>query len=118
MAEITNAGYQDLRDHMQSTWKYIELRDDKGDTICRLSPDDPRVTWTHAADAQVLELSIVIKGSDAEVNLPQKFNSSVVFNVPEGGEPLTPVEEFTLFEMVTEEDQITVRHRIEVPQVV
>ena len=29
MAEITNAGYQDLRDHMQSTWKYIELRDDK-----------------------------------------------------------------------------------------
>lgn len=118
MAEITNAGYQSIRNHMENTWKYIELRDDQGQAILRLGTDDPRVSFTHAPGAQTLELSVVIKGDDAEVSLPQKFNSSVIFNEVTGGEAMTPVEEFALFEMTTTEDQITVRHRIEVPRMV
>lgn len=117
MAEITNAGYQSIRNYIENTWKFIELRDDAGAPILRLSTDDPRVTFTHAPESQVLELSIVIKGDDAGITLPQKFQSSVIFDQEAEGDALTPVEEFALFEMATTEDQITVRHRIEVPRV-
>ncbi|MDE5415488.1 hypothetical protein [Alkalihalobacterium chitinilyticum] len=117
MQEITLAGYQNIRTHMENSWKFIELRDDAGNPVVRLSTDDPRVSWTHAPDAQTLELSIVLKGDDAEISLPQKFNSSVIFGQASGGDALAPVTDFALFEMATTEDQITVRHRIEVPRV-
>lgn len=118
MAEITQVGYQGIRDYIEANWKFIELRDADGAKIVRLDTSDERVSFTHAPGAQTLELSIVITGSNAEITLPQTFAASVIFTSADGADAVTAVESFSPFEMTMEEDQITVRHRIEVPQTV
>lgn len=117
MAEITNYAYQNLRDYIQSNWQYIELQDEAGNAILRLSPTDSRYTWTHNAGDQTLKLQVVIKGSDTDITLPCTFAKSVIYNVATGGQPLSE-ETFTPFTVETEQDELTVIHNIQVPQVV
>lgn len=117
MAEITQAAYQNLRDYIQSNWKYIELQDDTGVAIVRLSPSDSRVTWTHTAGEQTLKLQVIIKGSDTDVTAPKTFSKSVIYNVATGGSQLS-VESFTPFTIEGDQDELTVIHSIEVPKVV
>ena len=118
MFEISQVGYQSIRDYIEANWKFIEVQDELGAKILRLDTTDPRVTWTHAPGAEVLELSVVISGSDSEVTLPKKFAASAVYTSAEATEPVTAVVPFSNFEMTMEEDQLTVRHQIEVPQVI
>lgn len=113
--EITNAGYQSIRDFIQGAWTYIELRDEVGTEILRLGVGDSRVSWTHVGDAQTLELQIVIKGDDSEVTLPQTFASSAIYAEGTAGEELA-VESFSNFTMESIGDELTVIHQIEVPQ--
>lgn len=114
--EITNAGYKTVRDFIQNTWTFLELRDELGAPILRLGVGDSRVTWEHIADARVLKLQIIIKGTDAEINLPQTFASSALFTEKTGGEGLA-VESFSNFTMESEGDELTVIHQLEIPQV-
>ncbi|MFD2638422.1 hypothetical protein [Piscibacillus salipiscarius] len=116
MAEITQDAYQDLRDYIQNSWQFIELQDDSGTAVLRLDPSDSRVTWTHTAGSQILQLQVVVKGSDTDITAPQTFAQSVIFNVASGGNPLS-TETFTAFTIEQDEDQLTVIHNIEVPQV-
>lgn len=119
MSEINTNGYQELRDYIQANWKYLELRDGSGNPIVRLQAGvDPRVTWTHNAGAQVLELTAVIKGSDSDIGaLPRTFASSAVFKVAANGSAFS-VEAFSSsFTIATVDDQLTVKHRIQVPKV-
>ncbi|PIC73336.1 hypothetical protein [Sporosarcina sp. P17b] len=118
MAEITQAGYKSIREHIEANWNHIELQDNLGAKIIRLDTSDPRVTFTHVPEAEVLELSIVVNGSDAEVTLPQTFAASAIYTSAGEATPVTAVEPYSNFEMTMEEDQITVRHRIQVPQTV
>ena len=117
MAEINENGYQSIRDFIQANWKYIELRDDTDTAVLRLDPTDPRVTFTHDTGSQTLELQIVVNGSDAEVTLPQTFASSAIYDVASGGTAYSE-ESFTSFTMEGTGDQLTVKHQIQVPQVV
>jgi hypothetical protein len=117
MAEITSYAYQNLRDYIQANWQYLELQDEAGTSIIRLSPTDSRCTWTHNAGDQTLKLQVVIKGSDTDITLPCTFAKSVIFNVATGGSPLSE-ESFTPFTIETEQDELTVIHSIQVPQVV
>ena len=118
MAAVTTNGYQDLRDHIQSTWKYIEIRDGSQAPVLRLECGvDPRVTWTHLAGAQTLEMQAVIKGSDADITLPKTFAGAAIFKVASGGTALS-AETFTAFDMTATTDQLTITYRIEVPEVV
>jgi hypothetical protein len=115
MAEINTAGYQSIKDYIQANWKYIELRN--GATpIVRLSPSDSRVTWTHQAGSQTLKLQIIVKGSDTDIPVPQTFTASAIYSVATGGSAYS-VESFTPFTMETDQDELTVVHNIQVPQV-
>ena len=116
MAEVTSAAYQDLRDYIQDNWKWIELRDGEDAAILRVDPADERVEWSHEAQAQVLELTITVKGENADITPPQAFASSAIFKAAEGGNAFS-VETFTSFTIETNEDELTVKHQIEVPQV-
>ena len=116
MAEITASAYQALRNYIQQNWQYIELRDDLGNPILRLSPSDSRVSWVHNAGDQVLKLQIVVKGSDADITKPQTFASSAIYDVATGGQPYS-IESFTPFTIESDMDELTVIHSIEVPQV-
>lgn len=116
MAEITAQAYQALRNYIQSNWKYIELRDDSGNAIVRLSPSDSRVTWTHNAGDQTLKLQVVIKGSDSDISKPKTFASSAIYDVATGGQAYS-IESFTPFTVESDMDELTVIHEIKVPQV-
>ena len=48
MAEIKWFDHQDLRDHIESTWTYIELRNENNQAILRLPISDPRVHRVHS----------------------------------------------------------------------
>lgn len=116
MAEVSAAAYQDIRDRIQSNWTYLELYDNNNAVIFRLAPSDARLTWTHAPGAQVLERQAVIKGNNADVTLPKTFAKSAIFKVATAGDALS-TETFTNFTMQTVDDQLTIRHRIEVPDI-
>ena len=64
MAEITSSAYQDIRNHIQSTWKYIELQDETGNKIIRLSPSDNRVI--SIIEGNNVKITLVVKGSDED----------------------------------------------------
>ena len=115
MAEINQAGYQAIRNYIQNNWKYIELQDTDGNPIIRLGIGDPRVSWTHKVGEQTLKLRIVVKGSDV-TPLPKTFAKSAIFDVARGGTPYA-VESFTPFTMAGNNDELTVEHSIEVPQI-
>ncbi|KPC97254.1 hypothetical protein LR69_04525 [Geobacillus sp. BCO2] len=116
MAEITSQAYQAIRNYIQANWKYIELRDDVGNAIVRLSPADSRVSWVHNAGDQVLKLQIVVKGSDADIIKPKTFASSAIYDVATDGQPYS-IESFTPFTIESDMDELTVIHKIQVPQV-
>ena len=116
MAEIKAAGYQDLRDHIEATWTYHELRDVAGDPIVRLALSDSRVTWTHTPGAQVLELTTIITGSDVDITLPQDFAGSALYKVATVGSALSE-ETYTQFTIEATNDVLTIKHRVEVPKV-
>lgn len=116
MAEINASGYQSIRDFIQSKWKFIELRDNTSQPILRLDTSDNRVSWTHTAGSQTLELTIVVKGGDVGITLPQTFASSAIYDVASGGSPYS-VESFTPFTMEGAGDELTVKHQIQVPKV-
>lgn len=115
MAEITSAGYQSIRDFVENNWKFIELRDSAGTPVLRIDTSDSRVSWEHTAGSQVLELKIVVKGSDAEVTLPQEFAQSAIFSDATGSEAYS-VETFSSFTMESDGDELTVIHKLEIPQ--
>jgi len=117
MAEITTFAYADLRNYIQANWNYIELQTDAGTPIIRLSPSDSRVTWTHTAGDQVLKLQVIVKGIDADITYPQTFGQSVIYNVATGGDAYS-TETFTPFTIESDDDELTVIHNIQVPQVI
>lgn len=116
MAEISSYGYQSLRDYIQSNWKYIELQNELNNPVLRLSPSDTRVTWIHNAGEQILKLQIIVKGSDTDITYPVTFTKSLIFDVATGGNAYSE-EPFTAFTIESDNDELTVIHSIEVPQV-
>jgi len=116
MSVVQNAGYQDIRNYIQDNWKYIELRDENQDPVLRIGIGDSRVTWTHTAGAQTLEMTCVIKGSDSDVKnlLPKTFAGAALFKVESEGSAMSE-EEFTNFTMSSESDQLTIIYQLEVP---
>ncbi len=117
MAEILAAGYENLRQHILDTWIWIELRDDLGDPVVRLDVSDSRVAWTSTdPTTNPLELVITVEGADADIPVPTTFRYSAIYNVGVSGSAFS-VEEFTQFTISANEDQLTVRHRIQVPQI-
>lgn len=114
MAEINNNGYQSIRDFIQANWQHIELQDEAGTTIIRLSPIDSRVT--SIIEGNIVKVSVIIKGSDTDITFPKTFAKSAIFNVATGGQPFS-VETFTPFTVESKFDELTVIHNIEVPRV-
>lgn len=114
--EISTAGYQSLRDFIQNNWTYIELRNEAGLPIIRLSTADPRVNWTHETGAQTLQLTAVITGADADITTPVTVAYSAIFDVTQGGESLSVVEFEHPFTLQDDNYQLTVNHQIQIPQ--
>lgn len=115
MAEITASAYSDLRNYIQTNWQYIELQDETGTAILRLSPADSRVT--SIIEGNSVKITVVVKGSDTDIVAPKTFSKSVIYNVATDGTPFS-TESFTAFTIETDQDELTVIHNIEIPQVI
>lgn len=117
--EISSAGYLDLRNYIESAngWKWAELRDSLGAVWKRISTDDPRVSWTHNAEDNPLELSITLTGSDMDMDLPEEFKTVALFKADTGGDALA-VGDITQVILEQETDQVIIRAQIQVPQII
>jgi len=116
--EITTEGYQSLRDHIEAEWIYIELRETEGGNVWkRVSTTDGRVKWNHEAEAQELEMEVTIGGGDGDITLPQTFAESALFDTSTGGSQLS-ANTFTSVTLEEETDELIIRHRVQVPQIV
>lgn len=115
MAEITAEAYADLRNYIKSNWQYIELQDDQGNKIVRLSNSDSRVTST--IEGNNVKITVVLKASDSDITAPVTFAKSAIYNVVTDGSPFS-IESFTPFTMQSESDELTVVHTIQIPKVV
>lgn len=116
MANATAQAYQDLRDYIVANWRYIELRDSLGNPFLRISTSDTRVSWTHTAGSQTLELTVILQGSNSDITVPSTFAQSAIFKTATGGQPMS-LETFPSFTMEGIGDELTIKHRIEVPRV-
>jgi hypothetical protein len=116
MIEITNAGYQEIRNYIQSSWNYVELRD-ADVAIMRIPTSDPRCEWLHSVGDQVLKLQITLAGSDADISLPATMSGVALYNTSTGGEALT-IGAFTAVTLEELEDQLKIIVQVEVPEVI
>lgn len=123
VTEIREAGYETLRDFLVSAsttpsqWDYIELRDDSDNPVTRVSvTGDSRASWIHADGDQVLIVEIVVTGADADIPLSTFFTGSAMYNIDTGGNELS-YDGFPQALIETEDDELTIEHRIELPQV-
>ncbi|OLN22902.1 hypothetical protein BTO30_07090 [Domibacillus antri] len=116
MAEITAEAYTDLRNHIQTDWKYIELVSDLDSAIVRLdATTDVRCTSTISGNNVVI--TVVVKGSDADITAPVTIAGSKIYDVATAGTSYS-TETFTAFTIAGDQDELTVTHTIQVPQTV
>ena len=101
---------------VQANWTHIQLSKYDGTPIIRLNCGDPRVAWTHNPGAQVLELTITLKGSDVDYAIPNTFGLIELYKLDSGGVPLTH-DLFTPQSISTVSDTLYLKYRIQIPKV-
>ena len=115
MSQVTEYGYETIRNFIEQSWKYIELQDSTGTAIIRLGIGDSRVKWAHVDGDGVLKLEIKITGAD--VALPCTVGKTAIFDTASGGNVIATadVEVTTLTQTI---DELTVTANIQVPTIV
>ncbi|KQL54064.1 hypothetical protein AN964_11525 [Heyndrickxia shackletonii] len=135
MAEVTQDAYIALRTYITSNWKTVSLRNDTNREIKRLTYDSSKVKWTHTKTTeqvqtgvndfdepiydyvevesnQTLELTITLAGAD--FSLPATISKSVILN---SNNKEISVESFQPFTFENAGDQLTIKHKIQVPAI-
>lgn len=113
MAQVTTYAYDKLTTFAIGSWQYLEVQKADGTPIRRFTTTDG-LTITQVG--QTIVYQIVISGTDA-LFTGQTVSKSVVYDSATGGQPLA-TETFAEFTFITVEDELTVKHVIQIPQVV
>ncbi len=116
MAEITEYTYMQIRDLLESKIKYIELRDNTGTKIIRIPITDERVTHVYDRTKQEQTYSVLIKGTDEDIPIPTTFGGTALFEEIDSTEAIS-VEQTTSFQLNAEVDELTITHKLQVPEV-
>lgn len=123
MAEVTDDGYQNLRDHIDGTssvsWDWHSILDDSDprNEITRRDTGDTTSEWVHGAGSQVLERQTTVSGDDADVSTPVTLEASALHETETDEDNLTQVETFASATIEQSDDVVEVTHEVEVPQV-
>jgi len=124
--ELPNAGYESIRDLINSSrsapsqWDYIALVDDSGTEVIRVSiTGDGDASWStedqdSSGSNETMVVTYTITGAD--VTTPVTINTSQLYDTSSGGSPLSE-DTFTDATLNSDSDELTVEHRVEVPQV-
>ncbi|WP_372611597.1 hypothetical protein [Halomonas sp.] len=123
MAELTTAGYQSLRNYVNSEsaspppWDYIELYDETQSAITRVSiTGDTRCQWLDADGDNTLQVEISLQGSDADIPQPTTIKYSALWDASSGGNQLTPQEQFAEATLNQDGDSVVITHSLNIPQ--
>lgn len=114
MANINQYGYEKLRSYILSNWTYLELRTPTGTVLKRYGTADG-LTITGNATTPEIEYKLVVTGDSTLLN--QSVGKSVLFDTATGGTAIA-TEVFTSFTFESADDQLTIIHRLQVPQVI
>ena len=113
MAQVTNYAYDKLSQFAVGSWKYLEVQKADGTAIKRFTTTDG-LTITQVG--QTIEYKIVISGVDVSFT-GQSVAKSVIYDIATGGQPIA-TEVFTEFTFAATEDEISIKHVLQIPQVV
>lgn len=125
MVEILTAGYQSIRDFVNSSatipneWDYIAVYDDTGSEVTRVSiTGDSRCQWLDADGDNVLKIEFDITGSDSDISLPVTLEQSAVWDdtSANSGNQISAKESFASATLNQSGDNVVVTHTINIPQ--
>jgi hypothetical protein len=123
MSELTTAGYQTLRDYVNSSsttpspWDYIEIYDDTGNSITRVSiTGDTRCQWLDIDGDKVMKVEFDVTGVDSDITLPVTLQKSALWNSASGGSQCTEKEQFPDATFNQDGDNVTITHTVNLPQ--
>lgn len=121
MAEIAEAGYETLRDAIEAGWGYIELQTSAPAKIVRREIDGVGSGATLEArenDGTTIVIKLIVVGSDVDMpSLPVTAYQSVLKATDSDGADILSTEVLpTTFTFQDTDDQLSVYHKIEVPE--
>lgn len=116
MAQISTEGYNDLKQYVSATWKYIAVYNSSAE-LFRISTEDERVTMG-STETNPLTITLVLEGSDAELTtLPTTVDAVGLFKAESLGECMTAEEKFESFTFEQDADKLTIEMKLEVPAI-
>lgn len=123
MGEILQAGYQSLRDFVNSSvsipneWDYIELYDETGSSVTRVSiTSDSRCQWLDVDGDNLLKIEFDVTGADSDIPQPTNLSSSAVWDSASGGNQISAKESFPVTTINQDGDNMTLTHHVKIPQ--
>lgn len=118
MAEITIQGYNLLGQYIRDTWSFIQLEDQNGHSITRISSQDSRLTVNYQESPRRVKLELYIKGSNNDIPIPSTLRYVSIYNVATGGVPLARDEFNPPLAITSNMDNIHIDTLIEIPRMV
>lgn len=115
MANINQHGYEKLRSFVIANWTYLEVRTPTGIVLKRFSTTDGLIITGTSTSTEIV-YKVVISGSDATF-LNQEVGQSILFDTASGGSAIA-TETFTTFTFESIDDELTIIHKLQVPQVI
>jgi hypothetical protein len=117
----TDAGNEDIRSYIQSTWTYISLRNPDGDEITRIDVEtDDRAEWTKDSTNNPIEATITVRGDNDDVIDPDNPSPTTIASTESyrTADGITTLSDDTVVDVTLEalDDEVVVTHRIEYPK--
>jgi len=124
MSDFNAAGYADLRAYVTSAsgWSHIALVDDAGTEETRIDiANDSRASWGDSSTNPVT-LTVTITGGDSDISTPVELAESELHTgsgttTPAHGDQLTDANGNAANAIVGSNDELTVEHTVELPNV-
>ena len=117
MSELTEAGYQTIRNYVNNNWTHIEIYDDGGNAVTRVDiTGDSRSQWLDLDGDNVLKVEFDVTGSDSDISLPVTLQKSAIWDSGSGGNQTTVKEQYANATLNQDGDNVTITHTIKIPQ--
>ena len=119
MAELTSDAYLSIRNYVNGSggWDYIELYDDAGNAVTRVSINiDSRCQWLDEDGDKTIQIEFNVTGSDGDIPIPTTLKYSAVWDWSSGGLQITVKEQFAEAVINQSGDNVVITHSIDIPQ--
>lgn len=126
MGEITEAGYQSMREFAFSAhtvpnqWDYIALYDSSQSEVVRVSiTGDSRFYWTDLDGDEVGTVQGEVSGNDSDIPTDgTTIEYTAIWDSATGGRQITQLEQVASMTFNQTGDAMNVTHNVQIPQIV